>query len=309
VHTTFGNGFTQRSPEDVFSEIRFRAGQGYQVFDFEDDNLTHDRRFIMQLCSLLIDEFHGNSIQLLAMNGVSYWNLDREILLLMKNAGFSHLNVSLVSSNSRVLHVLNRPHDDHQFIEVVRHAHQLDLRIVSYQILGLPHEELDSMIQTVALQAGLPVLIGASPYYWTPGCSLPAAFSATLPRQEFMTARLTAMGQNNVYFDRDDIYTLFVTIRIINFLKGLRITGPKIDLRAALETAKKGDKRSTLGADLLSRLLEEGVLYSSGKKGLKKCGSFKINLFKSVWEKLACIVTQGGNCIEIDRREKLYHAL
>jgi len=106
------------------------------------------------------------------MNGISYLSLDREILELMKKAGFRNLNISLVSANADVLARLKRPHTLSKYLDVVNQAHELGFDIVSYQILGLPYESTEDMIDTMALMAALPVLIGASIFYLTPGCPI-----------------------------------------------------------------------------------------------------------------------------------------
>src|SRR4030095_2335257 len=109
------------------------------------------------------------------------------------------------------------------YLKVVQKAHQLGFKIVSYQILGLPNESLESMIQTLAFNARLPVLLGASPFYRTPNS--PIARGLHLNEADFVKARLTALAIETENFSRDDIYTLFVTTRIINFLKGVPISG------------------------------------------------------------------------------------
>src|SRR4030095_4999864 len=108
------------------------------------------------------------------------------------------------------------------YLKVVQKAHQLGFKIVSYQILGLPNESLESMIQTLAFNARLPVLLGASPFYRTPNA--PIACGIDLNEDDFVKARLTALAIETDNFSRDDIYTLFVTTRIINFFKGLSTT-------------------------------------------------------------------------------------
>src|SRR6202007_1944550 len=110
-------------------------------------------------------------------------------------------------------------HTLQSYLKVVHKAHQLGFKIVSYQILGLPNESLDSMIQTLAFNARLPVLLGASPFYRTPAS--PIAGGLDLNERDYVRARLTALGVETDQFRREDIYTLFVITRIINFLKGL----------------------------------------------------------------------------------------
>ncbi|MCJ7594510.1 MAG: cobalamin-dependent protein, partial [Desulfobacterales bacterium] len=108
VHLTFGNEFRVRSEENILSEIRQRYSDGYRVFDFEDDNLTFHKGAFKRLLKRLIAEFQESGIRLMAMNGISFLSLDQEMLMLMKRAGFTHLNLSLVSAEAKVLHRVRR---------------------------------------------------------------------------------------------------------------------------------------------------------------------------------------------------------
>ena len=205
VHTTFGTNYRRRSLENVLQEIELRYQQGYRVIDFEDDNLTYYKATFKELCRRLIERFPNREMEFVAMNGISYLSLDDELLELMYRAGFSHLNLALVSSDKTVRETTKRPHTLEAYVKVVNKAHQLGFKIVSYQILGLPNESLDSMIQTLAFNARLPVLLGASPFYQTPNA--PIARGLELTEKDYVKARLTALAIETDQFSRDDIYT------------------------------------------------------------------------------------------------------
>ncbi|MEW6668311.1 MAG: radical SAM protein [Thermodesulfobacteriota bacterium] len=288
VHLTFGRTFHRRSPEKVFSEIRNRYEAGYRVFDFEDDNLSHDREDFAALLRLIAAGFQGQDVRFLAMNGVSYHNLDRELLVLMKEAGFTHLNISLVSADEASLSRVKRPHTLGKYLEVVEDAHSLGFHIVSYQILGLPFETLDEMIDTLALMARLPVLIGVSVFYLTPGCAMAKGFPNPTER-DMVLARSTAMAIETEHVKRDDLYTLFITGRILNFLKGISIPRGKATLRDAVDLATKLGKREKTGAELLMRLFEEKRLYAATRQGLQPLSHFRPDLFFRVLEKAGTV--------------------
>ena len=246
VHLTFGDKFRRRSPDDVLSEIRQRYSEGYRVFDFEDDNLSFSREDFETILDALIAEFPVNGLRLVAMNGISYLSLDRELLELMKKAGFRNLNISLVSANDRILARLKRPHTLSKYLDVVNQAHALGFDIVSYQILGIPYESLEDMINTMALMASLPVLIGASIFYLTPGCPIAKEFPE-MTESDIFKARSTAMAIETDEFRREDLYTLFVTARIINFLKGMRLKEEKVTLLEALSGRNREDRGKSSG--------------------------------------------------------------
>jgi len=296
VHTTFGTNYRRRSLENVLDEIELRYEQGYRVIDFEDDNLTYYKPTFKELCRRLIARFPGREMEFVAMNGISYLSLDDELLELMYRAGFSHLNLALVSSDKTVRETTKRPHTLEAYVRVVTKAHQLGFKIVSYQILGLPNESLDSMIQTLAFNARLPVLLGASPFYRTPNS--PIARGLELTDADFVRARLTALAIETDNFKRDDIYTLFVTTRILNFLKGLPI-GHDISV-LELMAQSWSDVRIRIGFRLLRQLASTGCLCAWTRDGLVKNERFKISLLKKILTETVSVVTQNGRRVAVD---------
>jgi radical SAM superfamily enzyme YgiQ (UPF0313 family) len=293
VHTTFGTDYRRRSLENVLEEIELRYREGYRVIDFEDDNLTYYKNTFKELCRRLIGRFPNRELEFVAMNGISYLSLDDELLELMRRAGFSHLNLALVSSDKTVRETTKRPHTLEAYLKVVHKAHALGFQIVSYQIIGLPNETLDSMIQTLAFNARLPVLLGASPYYQTPNA--PMARGLPLTEKDYVKARLTAMAIETEEFSRDDIYTLFVTTRILNFLKGLPLEASTglTDLlgREWLEP------RTQAGIDLLKRFSETQKLYFWSKQGLVENRQFNSDVFLRVLAETKFVSCQNGASI------------
>jgi radical SAM superfamily enzyme YgiQ (UPF0313 family) len=295
VHTTFGEKYRLRSLENVLTEIELRYRQGYRVIDFEDDNLTYYKNTFKELCRQMIARFPRGALQLVAMNGISYLSLDEETLELMSEAGFSHLNLALVSSDKTVRETTKRPHTLEAYLKVVGKATQLGLKIVSYQILGLPNETLESMIQTLAFNTRLPVLLGASPFYQTPNA--PIARGLDFTEDDYLRSRLTAMAVETEDFDRDDIYTLFITTRIVNFLKGLPLSY-SVDL-ANLLSRSWDDKRQQIGFELLKRMAETERLYFWTKNGQIKNEKFKTEVFLRVLSEAGEITCQNGERIAV----------
>lgn len=297
VRMTFGTHYRRRANEDILIELKTRYRQGYRIFDFEDDNLTFDKRSAGELLSRLPQIFPKKNVRFTAMNGICYWNLDRDLLRLMREAGFTHLNLSLVSSDPAVLKKMSRPLDLKKYKTVVSSAFNQGFKITAYQILGLPGESTVSMIQTLEMNAKLPVLIGISPFYLTPGSPIAKDFTAEAP--DPFTARLTALG-NASGSARLDIYTLFVSARILNFLKGIPLSGDS-PLEKALAIAQKRDKRSAIGVAILKKMLAGGGFHFATSEGLKPQLLFQLKIFFKLWHNLDRIITQEGKIIRIHR--------
>jgi len=295
VHTTFGTEYRLRSVDNVMEEIELRHEQGYRVIDFEDDNLTYYKKQFKELCRRLITRFPNHEMEFLAMNGVSYLSLDDALLALMQRAGFAQLNLALVSSDKTVRETTKRPHTIEAYVRVVRRAHELGFKIVSYQILGLPNENLGSMIQTLAFNARLPLLLGASPFYQTPAA--PTARGRDLNDNDYIRSRLTAMAGQTDSFHREDIYTLFVTTRIVNFLKGLPIP-TSADLQTLMHQPWN-DYRTRIGFHQLERLAATGHLHFWAKEGQVENKKFHTDLFARLLSEAETITCQNGNTIVV----------
>jgi radical SAM superfamily enzyme YgiQ (UPF0313 family) len=294
VHRTFGTRYRRLSVPRVIEEMKLRYREGYRVFDFEDDNLTYYQEEMKELCGAIRAEFPGGDVELVAMNGISYLSLDGELLKLMKEAGFTRLNLSLVSSDLSVLETTKRPHTVSKYLQVVEEAHRLGFRITSYQILGLPFETLDGMIQTLAFQARLPVLLGASPFYLTPGSPIHRELGIELTEEDHFKARLTAMAWEGETFTREDLYTLFVTTRILDFLKSWKLEpSVEIPLGRLLEEGAR-ERRRRLGIEILKRLLESGVLHAAVGGERKPLTRFRSDLFFRVLERAHSVSTVSG---------------
>jgi len=298
VHATFGSTYRRRPVADVVSEVRRRWDQGYRAFDFEDDNLNADPGAAKALFRALLAEFGKRTLALHAMNGVSYLGLDRELLDLMARAGFAHLNLSLVSRDPDVCSRTGRPHDLAAFEAAVDEAVSLDLRVVAYQILGLPGEPVVEAVETLVYLARLPVLVGASPFYLPPGSPLAGA-SPEPTGSDLVRARLTALGTGPDEGARDAVYTLFVTARIVNFLKGLSTEGHEVSLVHALSQATKEGGRVALGSEILGRLLTDGILFGAARDGLRPLPRFRVELFRRVWSRLGSVGALDRGCLRV----------
>jgi len=116
---------------------------------------------------------------------------------------------------------------------------------------------------------------------------------------DILKARSTAMAVETDQFQRDDLYTFFITARIINFLKGLRLKEKTVTLQNALSEAEQTGQREKLGAQILRKLLDEKRLYAATKGGFELLPRFRADLFLKVWLKTKSLRTQDGTWIEL----------
>jgi radical SAM superfamily enzyme YgiQ (UPF0313 family) len=299
VHLTFGTQYRKRSPAAIVDEIAARYQQGYRVFDFEDDNLTFYKKDMLELLEGIEARLPFDDLQFVAMNGISYLSLDAELLTQMKRVGFTHLNLSLVTSDKAVRESTKRPHTVEKYLEIVHLGRQLGFKMVSYQILGIPGESLDSMLQTLAFNAQQPVLLGASMYYDAPSIAKERKYQSD---EAMFKIRLSAMAIESDEVKREDVYSLFVTTRILNFLKGLTfehdMTWSEI-LKYYQHQPEAQDlariQQVLAGHELKARDPEETIL-----------SKFKSSILLNVLQRCSWVMTQSGHRISINLKNGVF---
>ncbi|OFZ49126.1 MAG: hypothetical protein A2381_16135 [Bdellovibrionales bacterium RIFOXYB1_FULL_37_110] len=298
INSLYHHQFFPRDPDKIITEMTVRYKQGYRVFDFEDDNLTYNKKRALELFNKITSKFQDRNIKLVAMNGISYLHLDLEILSAMKNAGFDDLNLSLVSYNKELSKLNSRPVNLEKFQAIVLQAKQLGFNITAYQIIGHPEDSLSSMIETLSFMASLPVLIGASIFYLIKDTGIEKRFPVTSV-QEIKLGRLTSIYQKNYPFNQSDIFTLFITTRIINFLKSGFCQKGQINLSDLLQL-KSLDGRPQIGMEQLRSIIFGSGYYIHNKKGKTPVNTFNSNLFRNILKTMPTIMAQDGQIITND---------
>jgi tRNA A37 methylthiotransferase MiaB len=222
AHLVMGASFRTRTPEAILREmIECQKQYGIQVFDIEDDNFTFDQQRAKRLMNLIIETVGEGKIELSAMNGVSFASLDKELLRLMKRAGFKTINLSYVSTDPSTKERMRRPKATTEFDKILEGAEQAGLNVIAYAILGMPGQTIEEMVDTLIYLMGKKVLIGPSIYYPTPGtplfekCKREGILPPTLSQW-----RSSAFPIETKEFSRIDLLTLFRLARVINFIKG-----------------------------------------------------------------------------------------
>lgn len=265
-----GSRFRARSVESVLREMKesFDA-YGVRSFDFEDDNFTLGRTRALELMKGVIDTFGEGGIELSAMNGISFAALDKELLSLMKRAGFKAVNLSFVSTEELTKTRMKRPQPVEDFDSIVAEAVSLGLRVIAYGIFGMPGQTISEMLDTVIHLMGLPVLMGPSFYYPSPGTPLFSLCDKKgyLPphQQQWRSSAFPVETEN---FSRLDLVTIFRISRLVNYIKLLITKGEFlsgvtiVEIAASLEERFNGEKKIPMVPEaLLYLLFQSRALY------------------------------------------------
>lgn len=253
-------GFRKRSVSAVLRELREAAkGRRIGFVDFEDENLTIDRDWFLELMDGIREIFGQPPPELRAMNGLFPPTLTPVVVEAMKTAGFKTLNLSLGSADGIQLKRFNRPDVRDAFDRALDAARTAGLSAVGYIIVGAPDQDPLSSVDDLLFLARRDVLAGVSVFYPAPGSAdyarcrkmglLPTSFSG-------MRATALPIDQRT---SRTDAATLLRLGRLLNFMKSLASTGRSAPRPAA--AANRMDPtldRRQAGLILLAAFLWDG---------------------------------------------------
>jgi len=159
----------RRSVESVIIEIQNAVTQyGAGFIDFEDENLSLDRKWFLQLLKEIKARFGGNQIEFRAMNGLLPSSLDEQVIAAMQAAGFRELNLSLGTTSKAQLKRFRRPDVRKEFEDALAFAEAYGLKAVAYIIIGAPFQKAEDSLADLLYLARLRVLAGSSIFYPAP---------------------------------------------------------------------------------------------------------------------------------------------
>nr|WP_320192849.1 radical SAM protein [uncultured Desulfobacter sp.] len=213
-------GFRMRPVKDVIDEIKLQAKFKQVGFiDFEDENLTLKKAWILELLAGIQEIFKGQDIELRAMNGLFPPSLDMEILTAMKAAGFKTLNLSVGSFSATQLKRFKRPDVRYAHDRVLEMAKELDMDCVSYLLGAAPGQTAATTLNDLLALGAKRTIAGLSIYYPAPG----SADYALCEKQRLLPENFTLM-RSTVFPVEDttsrlEAVTLLRLARILNFLK------------------------------------------------------------------------------------------
>ncbi|MFH1063150.1 MAG: cobalamin-dependent protein [Candidatus Omnitrophota bacterium] len=157
IHPIWGKKFRARSAENVISEIRHLIDTyGIKELQFEDDNLTFDKKRAMAIFQQIITE--NLDILWTTPNGVALWAMDEAMLLKMKQSGCYRLCLALESGDQEVLHkIINKPLDLQKAKHLISFAYKQGFETDAFFVIGFPGETKQQIKRTFSFGRGLEV--------------------------------------------------------------------------------------------------------------------------------------------------------
>jgi anaerobic magnesium-protoporphyrin IX monomethyl ester cyclase len=263
VNAATGHVYRCRSITAVMAELEEidRSSQ-LGFIDFEDEHLSADRAWFMDLLDAMGRRFAGRGVELRAMNGLFAPSLDEEMIECMRQAGFKTLNLALITTSAIQLKRFNRPDLSADIDRVVHLAGRSGLDIVAYLMVAGPGQDPVASVTDLLYLAQRRILAGVSVFYPAPGsadyrwCERRGLLP---PRPGLMRATTLPLVHTT---DRVQAVTLLRLGRLLNFMKHLldKGIGWPVPDRPPAAIPLQVD-RDTLGRILLAAFLKDGLIY------------------------------------------------
>lgn len=154
AHNIVGRKIRHRSISNVIEEvILLYEKYGIKEIHIEDDNFTFNIDFAKELCRSLI----GLNLPLTysCPNGVRIDRIDKELLQLMKKAGFYNIYVGVESGSPRILKHMKKNLGLEEIARKINLIKESELEASGYFILGYPEETIQDMKMTIELAKSL----------------------------------------------------------------------------------------------------------------------------------------------------------
>jgi radical SAM superfamily enzyme YgiQ (UPF0313 family) len=145
--TISGKKVALRHVDSVSSEIKYLI-ESYRITQLVilDDAFLTNRQRAIEILS-----FIRKTNLKFKIASVAAWDLDAEILLLLKNAGCSQLTISVESGCQRVLtEIIHKPLRLEIVPPIVEECHRLGIMIGGNIVIGLPGETWDEIRESIA---------------------------------------------------------------------------------------------------------------------------------------------------------------
>ena len=165
-HIVMGKQWRGRSPENVVDELeQVVKTYGVKQVDFEDDNLTFNKKRMEAICDLIVQR--GLDIEWYTPNGVRADRLDAEMLGKMRRCGCQRIMVAPESGVQRVVNQIIKKNQDLKRVEdAIVSARKVGIKVSCFFIIGFIGETKDDIKATINYAYQLRQL-GADRFYFS----------------------------------------------------------------------------------------------------------------------------------------------
>ena len=182
-------------------------------FDFEDDNLSHDKKYLFDALDMIKKYFPDSTISF--ENGIDFMTLTFKMIDKLVKYGITQWNLSLTSINSKILSNSGRNYVKDDFDKIIDYIRQYKLPVIVYFICGMPDDEEENIFETLMYLIEKKVLIGISTFYSVPN---------TLVVKKIDREILPVLSKGSSFYQWGKIstkklITFFILTRFINIMR------------------------------------------------------------------------------------------
>lgn len=147
IRPRLGRKIRNRSPQNVINELKECIDMGIGEFFIYDDIFTYNRRRVLDICNMIIDE--ELKIEWSVMTRVD--RVDREIIRKMKRAGCTRIRYGIESGTTEILKVLRKGITLEQVRKAFRITKAEGISTVAYFMIGAPTETKQQIMETIRM--------------------------------------------------------------------------------------------------------------------------------------------------------------
>jgi len=148
IHSIWGRKYRARSVQNIITELKqLKEKYGIKEIQFEDDNLTFDKKRALDLFEAMIRE--KLNLAWTTPNGVALWSLDQELLLKMKESGCYRLCLAIESGDQEFLtKTIKKPLSLEKVKELMYWIKKYKFETDAFFVVGFPDETLEQLKNT-----------------------------------------------------------------------------------------------------------------------------------------------------------------
>jgi len=155
VKSTMGRIFRVRDAKSVVEEIRYWVKKGRTEFEILDDNFTLYPDRVVEFCKLI--KKMKLKIDISLPNGVRADKVDRPLLKLMRQVGFSQICFGVEAGNNRILARIKKSCTIEKIEEAIKNACELGYDVELFFMVGHPDETPKDVEDSIKLALKYPV--------------------------------------------------------------------------------------------------------------------------------------------------------
>lgn len=144
-----GNVMRYHSSDYVEKWIDYLYKLNVRTFGIVDDNFTFDMNMSKKILSrLVLIKKRLKDIKFLFPNGLRMQRMDKEILEMLKESGFTHVVYAPESGSPKMLKLMQKGLGANAIIPKIREAQYEGLKVITFWVVGYPGETLETLEET-----------------------------------------------------------------------------------------------------------------------------------------------------------------